>query len=1070
MTLLLSTSSTPCVLVLLIGVLFAFTSQLGHAQTSNDNLLEQLCYQVSWNLGAQTPTRAAIRPVTVFPAQHALVQNTYCGTHFNAGDRIPRSGNFYSGNTCANTGSAELFYSYQHPYAASSNTGFEQAETDLLYFVVDEDLKVSFIIVHDIPGDTTGGFVSLKIDSPDLGGKGVDVLLMDDDYGAKTTCIPAVKSADCRHWDPATGSGDFYWTWDKCCTDGMILGYINDLEWRFNIEYTNVEYIDAFKIGTYNNKTGELEFIVLDKNSVLNSGIEVQAVSCSSYCGVKTSCGECAADQACGWCPSLGCIPEAFQRQCPLDETFQQGGCCDICAAQQNCTACVNEPGCGWSYDKGECVSGSFLGGSCEYTVWWQYNTENTTQCIHPEGAVFFNETFHHDIETDQVVSWCRDHGVFDYEAATCSCDYGYYGAGCEFECPGGALNPCNGEGTCDRQTGQCYCNCGFAGKACDVEGCPCTEKYCFLDNGINNCSYICGINFGQNGCTGSDTRGLTANEVLSVRVAEVGGVCSCDTRYWGPYCNETCPGINVDGSGSLCAGKGTCKVSDGSCQCVKCFEPDPTSGLCVDKACPNCLNGGQCYCDGVGNKKCSCKGQLSGELCEICACKNGGTCNSISGECSCPVGFYGVQCQFACTRDTLCHSHGTCNGILEKCECDADYVGDSTHQCEFYCPEGTCLNGGTCKLDDGTCDCPLPYFGDSCQNNTCQLDPCEQNAPCSINRRVKEYGFECDCPPGYEGQICEVDIDECLLGNDCFGADCVDEVNGYHCDCKQGHFRLTDTTCIEVDECSSKIDGCDKNAFCRNTQSGYECVCNDGWKGNGFKCTDRNECTDESTMCVDISTCMNKKGTYECVCPDTHDGNGRSDGSGCQTFCKPNPCLHGGECSITSDGSGYECACADGYEGDSCNLNATVCSALMPCSDGATCVNGPVVGPGEFPLFTCVCAAGITECSVLSASASTASASSTTIGIGAGAALLAILVVLVLLYARRRSYKRHSVGDVSKEVHTFASEEYVIDEEGGMEVMDSEWLSGSKPEDDRVVESRMSSKSLVPSDDTPLI
>eukprot|EP00056_Hartaetosiga_gracilis_P012097 m.190090 g.190090 ORF g.190090 m.190090 type:complete len:1095 (-) comp13633_c0_seq1:2329-5613(-) len=1069
------------VCAVIVALLLATTPIQTTAQATNDEILNQLCYQVSWNLGAQYPNREAIRPVTSFPAQHSLVQNTYCGTNFNAGDRIPTSGNFYtgglSGSTCANVGSGELFYAYQYPNGASSNTGFEQTEADLLYFVVDADLKVSFILVHDIPGDPTGGYVALNIDSPDLGGKGVDVLLMDDDYGAKSTC-QVNQGSDCRHWDTNTGSGDFYWAWAGCCTDGMMLGYITDLEWRFNIEYTTVTGIDQFKIGTYNNLTGELDFIVLDKDAVLSSGIEVKAVSCSSYCGVKSSCGECVADQACAWCPSLGCIPENFERQCPPEEHFQEGGCCDNCAAQTNCTACVNEPGCGWSYDKGECLSGSILGGSCAYAEWYQFNTDNVTQCLHPDGPVFFNETFFDDIETDQVVDWCRGHGVFDFDAKTCSCDYGYFGSGCEQECPGGALNPCNGEGTCDRVSGQCYCNCGFAGKACDVVGCPCTDDFCFVtedEQAEKNCTFVCGRNFGQSGCTGSDTRELTVDELVSVRVSAVGGICSCDNRFWGPNCNETCPGIAVDGSGTLCGGKGSCKVSDGTCKCDNCYTPDATTGECVLKSCPSCQNGGQCYCDGDGDMKCSCKGQLSGELCEICACQNGGSCNSISGECSCPSGFYGVQCQFACTRDTLCHSHGTCNGPLERCDCDADYVGDSTHQCEFYCPAGTCFNGGDCRLDDGTCECPPPYFGDKCQNNTCQLDPCEQNAPCSINQRVKGYGYKCDCPPGYEGQNCEIDIDECLLGNDCFGADCVDEVNGFRCECKEGHFRLTDTTCIEVDECASRIHGCDENAKCKNLAVGYECVCNEGWSGSGFRCSDENECKLGSDTCVENAVCTNTKGSFECVCPETtHDGNGRSDGNGCQTHCRPNPCLFGGECSINADGSSFECECADGFEGTTCELNATVCSSLEPCTAEATCINGPVVEPGEFPQFTCQCPNGATDCTLLSEASSSEASSSIMIGGAVGGSLLFVMLILVVALALRRKHgdakKLNRVSDSSimglqnhgsadtllveehvAEEHT--PEEYVIDEEGGNEVMDSDWLKSDETQPQEVGE-----------------
>lgn len=40
----------------------------------------------------------------------------------------------------------------------------------------------------------------------------------------------------------------------------------------------------------------------------------------------------------------------------------------------------------------------------------------------------------------------------------------------------------------------------------------------------------------------------------------------------------------------------------------------------------------------------------------------------------------------------------------------------------------------------------------------------------------------------------------------------------------------------IDVNECKD-IGACDKNARCINTAGAYQCTCNDGFSGNGFKC-----------------------------------------------------------------------------------------------------------------------------------------------------------------------------------------------------------------------------------------
>ena len=52
-----------------------------------------LCYEVAWDLAnAAGPQRRIIRPVTAFPAEHALVKDAVCGRQFAEGDRIPARG------------------------------------------------------------------------------------------------------------------------------------------------------------------------------------------------------------------------------------------------------------------------------------------------------------------------------------------------------------------------------------------------------------------------------------------------------------------------------------------------------------------------------------------------------------------------------------------------------------------------------------------------------------------------------------------------------------------------------------------------------------------------------------------------------------------------------------------------------------------------------------------------------------------------------------------------------------------------------------------------------------------
>lgn len=44
----------------------------------------------------------------------------------------------------------------------------------------------------------------------------------------------------------------------------------------------------------------------------------------------------------------------------------------------------------------------------------------------------------------------------------------------------------------------------------------------------------------------------------------------------------------------------------------------------------------------------------------------------------------------------------------------------------------------------------------------------------------------------------------------------------------------------------------------------------------------DIDECDEGSAQCVNESTCVNTRGSYNCVCQEGYSGDGRQDGYGC--------------------------------------------------------------------------------------------------------------------------------------------------------------------------------------------
>ncbi|XP_034244978.1 cubilin [Thrips palmi] len=246
---------------------------------------------------------------------------------------------------------------------------------------------------------------------------------------------------------------------------------------------------------------------------------------------------------------------------------------------------------------------------------------------------------------------------------------------------------------------------------------------------------------------------------------------------------------------------------------------------------------------------------------------------------------------------------------------------------------------------------------------NECASNPCMHGGACEDVYN----GFICRCPAGWEGTVCELDVDECarLLGTDlgCQNeAVCVNTPGSYRCNCKAGFFG---THCMQQSySCAAGNDLCGNGVCVQKGASDFSCICSQGWRQDPATraCTvDEDECAASRPACSHDPPvpCINLPGSFRCgSCPQGFAGNGY--------YCTDvDECLvNNGGCSVSPSvqcintrGSSVCGPCPPGYVGDGrscsfqgvCNVNNGGCHPL------ATCIHLPGSGQSVY----CVCMAG---------------------------------------------------------------------------------------------------------------
>uniref|UniRef100_A0A8B9P8I4 Neurogenic locus notch homolog protein 1 n=1 Tax=Apteryx owenii TaxID=8824 RepID=A0A8B9P8I4_APTOW len=306
----------------------------------------------------------------------------------------------------------------------------------------------------------------------------------------------------------------------------------------------------------------------------------------------------------------------------------------------------------------------------------------------------------------------------------------------------------------------------------------------------------------------------------------------------------ENLVGAELEGGGKTCRGP---EPWESSRHCGLHPHPSSCPPCSLGKTCQQadpcasnpCANGGQCV-PFEAHYICRCTAGFHGANCKQDVnecnisppiCKNGGSCTNEVGtyQCSCKPAYTGQNCEhlYVPCNPSPCQNGGTCR-----------QTGDTTYDCtclpgrgllchlDDACISNPCNEGSNCDTNPvngkAICTCPSGYMGPACNQdidvNECLSNPCQNDATC-----LDQIGeFQCICtrasiapplpPPafpipiptpgtamprpgdatvasrsGFNGHLCQFDVDECASTPCKNGAKCLDGPNTYSCECAEG-------------------------------------------------------------------------------------------------------------------------------------------------------------------------------------------------------------------------------------------------------------------------------------------
>ncbi|KAM4615128.1 protein crumbs homolog 2a [Polymixia lowei] len=510
-------------------------------------------------------------------------------------------------------------------------------------------------------------------------------------------------------------------------------------------------------------------------------------------------------------------------------------------------------------------------------------DTMDDYACICPRNGVLFMGKDCHELYDACYFATCEEcistPGTTGYH---CICPDGLTGVNCTEDINECDSNPCfEPRSECIDQLNGYFCRCpaGYGGVDCQTHVTDCIDEPCH-------------------------------NNGTCVPLPE-GFACKCAPGLEGETCED-----DVDECSS---------------------QPCQNGAICIDG-----LAQFHCFCvPGFQGYNC----EIDINECASRPCENNGTCINEKDryKCECLSGFAGVNCETEVDEceSSPCHNGATCHDLIATylCECTPGFHGADCEVDVDECASEPCQNAAVCHdmVNSYECDCAdTGFMGEHCEEDIpeCASDPCQHSATCLEG--VNQY--KCLCWPGYEGRHCEVDVDECAEqpcenGGECFQRSDPShwemdwelgyaDAAGYLCQCQPGF--AGENCSVNIDECES--EPCQNGGTCEDQINGYICTCSAGFTGDTCE-VNIDEC--ESQPCQNGGWCEDSVASYICHCPEPEVGEFPWGGDLCNVKlygCVDHECQNGATCHPWLEGEehGHTCLCPHGFYDQQCSTPTT--------------------------------------------------------------------------------------------------------------------------------------------------